>query len=42
MLPSDLILNVEKEKYEPQLIFDDRNNQCCSENLWYLKPKLER
>ena len=35
----DLILNMEKEKYEPQLIFDDRNNQCCSENLWYLKQK---
>ncbi|MEA5487766.1 MULTISPECIES: glycosyltransferase family 39 protein [Pseudanabaena] len=36
---SDSLIDTEKTKYEPQLIFDDRDNECCSENLWYLKPR---
>ncbi len=38
---SDVLLDIERTKYEPQLIFDDRDNRCCSQNLWYLKPKQE-
>ena len=33
------LLNERKGQYEPKLIFDDLNNKCCSETLWYLQPK---
>ncbi|NUN65965.1 hypothetical protein HCU40_14685 [Pseudanabaena biceps] len=36
---NDGFIETIKDTYEPQLIFDDRNNLCCSETLWYLKPR---
>jgi uncharacterized membrane protein len=36
---NDNLIETIKDKYEPQLLFDDRSNSCCSETLWYLKSK---